>query len=122
MSTVKRYGFARHERLTRPSEFDRVCKYGQAFRTKELVIMGLPNGMSCSRLGMVVGRRLGSAVVRSRVKRLIRESFRLNKHLLSKGYDIVVVARADWKDARLATIEPHFQRFFEMLSKGEKKS
>lgn len=52
-----------------------------------------PNDLAFNRLGLSVGRRVGSAVVRSRVKRLLREAFRLEQHALPQGYDIVVVVR-----------------------------
>ena len=103
------------ERLKRKTDFDRVCKQGRAHKTKELLILSLPNETPCSRLGMVVGRRLGSAPIRSRMKRLIREGFRLNKHLLASGHDFVVIPRQDWTDLRLGAIEAHFRRVFEGL-------
>jgi ribonuclease P protein component len=105
----------RVERLKRKADFDKVCKQGRAHRTKELVVMSLPNETPCSRLGMVVGQRLGNAAIRSRMKRLIREGFRLNKHLLTSGHDIVVLPRHEWTDLRLAAIEAHFRRVFEEL-------
>jgi ribonuclease P protein component len=49
------------------------------------------------------------------MKRLIREGFRLNKHLLTSGHDIVVLPRHEWTDLRLAAIEAHFRRVFEEL-------
>ena len=115
---AKKYAFTRAERLTRKVEFDRVCKEGRAYRTAEVSILALPNGTPRSRLGLVVGRRLGGAPTRNRMKRLIREGFRLNKHLLTVGHDLVVFPRA-WTDLRLAAIEAHFRRLFETLSSGK---
>ena len=112
---AKKYAFTRAERLTRKAEFDRVCKEGRAYRAAEVSILALPNGTALSRLGLVVGRRMGGAPTRNRMKRLIREGFRLNKHLLTVGHDLVVFPRA-WTDLRLAAIEPHFRKFFEALS------
>ena len=112
---AKKYAFSRAERLTRKVEFDRVCKEGRAYRAAEVSILALPNSTPRSRLGLVVGRRMGGAPTRNRMKRLIREGFRLNKHLLTVGHDFVVFPRA-WTDLRLAAIEPHFRKFFEALS------
>ena len=114
---TKERGFSRAERLTRKAEFDRVFKEGRAYRTQEVSILAVPNNTACSRLGMVVGRRAGGAVTRNRMKRLIREGFRLNKRLLTVGHDIVVIPRG-WSDLRLSVIEEQFRRFFETLCKG----
>lgn len=51
------------------------------------------NGLADSRLGLSVGKRVGNAVARHRIKRLIREAFRLSRHELPAGADIVCVAR-----------------------------
>jgi ribonuclease P protein component len=57
------------------------------------VILLKANGLGCSRLGLVVGKKTGGAVERNRVKRRLREFFRLHKGVMAKGYDIVIVAR-----------------------------
>jgi len=53
-----------------------------------------PNSLAENRLGVSVSRKVGNSVVRSRIKRLIKEQYRLHAHLFKTGYDIVVVARA----------------------------
>ncbi len=58
-----------------------------------LVVFASPNGLDHPRLGLSVGRRVGSAVHRHRIKRLLRESFRLEMAQLPAGYDLVVNVR-----------------------------
>jgi ribonuclease P protein component len=57
------------------------------------------------RLGVTVSRKVGPAVTRNRVKRLIREAFRLNQHQLPTSWDLVVVARREAREASLIEIE-----------------
>jgi ribonuclease P protein component len=56
-------------------------------------VFALPNETGEHRLGLSIGRRLGNAVTRHRLKRRLREAFRLNRHELPGTYDFVVVAR-----------------------------
>lgn len=58
-----------------------------------IVVVARPNGLSHSRIGFSIGRKVGAAVLRHRVKRLLREAFRLDQHALPRGYDWVIVVR-----------------------------
>lgn len=66
--------------------------------------MLLPEG-SPSRLGVVTGRKIGGATIRSRARRLLRESFRLNRKHLNRPIDLVLVARNSIAEKKLATVE-----------------
>lgn len=59
-----------------------------------LAVMGKPNDLPRSRLGLSIGRRAGPATVRSRLKRLVREAFRLEQAAMPRGLDLVVSIRA----------------------------
>lgn len=65
---------------------------GQADST--MVLYARPNKLGCNRVGITVGKKLGHAVVRNRVRRRIREVYRLNEAVLTPGWDIVIVARS----------------------------
>lgn len=75
-------------------DFSKVYKCGRSYANRYLVMYILKNELDFNRLGMSVSKKVGNSVIRHRVTRLIRESFRLNEKALKKGYDIVVVARA----------------------------
>jgi len=81
------------ERLHHSSEFQHVFQGGRCFHTPCLRIHYCANGRGSSRLGLVVSRRLGKANRRNRIKRLLREVYRKQKHGLLVPVDVVLVAQ-----------------------------
>ena len=69
-----------------------------------LVLYARPNRLDCNRVGITVSKKLGHAVVRNRVRRRLREVYRLNEELFQPGWDIVVVARSRCIDADFQSI------------------
>jgi ribonuclease P protein component len=86
---------ARRERLVLGRDFTRARRRGVSAADSNLVLYACRNGLGYSRIGLSVGRRVGGAVRRNRVKRLIREAFRLAKSELPVGLDLLVVARPE---------------------------
>ena len=84
---------ARPLRLRRPFEFERVRKRGRSWTTPLLVLAVLPNDLEHNRYGFAVGRRIGGAAGRNRVKRWLRESVRELHPQLRQGHDLVYIAR-----------------------------
>ncbi len=108
-TTPPRQRFPRHLRLTRRSEFLRVLERGVRAADRRLMVRVLPNGLDHPRLGLIVSRRHGPAVRRNRLKRLLREAFRLSQHELPAGWDIVCSPQADAGD-RLAPLRASLVR------------
>lgn len=87
-----RFGLARSQRLLKPNDFEAVLRSGRRARDAYFIVAARPNDLNHARLGVTVSRRISlKAVVRNRIKRQIRESFRTSPSRLL-GVDIVVVA------------------------------
>lgn len=87
------------ERIRRKSDFARLYRDGGRIRGRYFHLVFRRNELGHSRLAVVASRKVGSAVVRNRVKRRLRELFRRNKELLREPTDLIVIARPESGDA-----------------------
>lgn len=85
--------FPRKRRLRKKEEYDRVFREGRRVHDASAMILWAPNDLAWSRLGLITGRKTGTAVRRNRARRVFREAFRLGEGGLPPGFDYVVVVR-----------------------------
>ena len=93
------------ESLKKHKDFQHVYKKGSSYANKYLVMYVLENQTEGNRLGISVSKKVGNSIVRHRLTRLIRESYRLQEDMFSSGRDIVVIARGAAKGKNYRDIE-----------------
>lgn len=93
------------ESLKKNYEFRNVYSKGKSYANKYLVMYVLENNTEKNRLGISVSKKVGNSVVRHRITRLIRESYRLHENIFNSGLDIVVIARNNASHASYQEME-----------------
>ena len=92
-SAERSFRFRPDEHLRRPADFQRVYDRRRSASDDWLIVYGCENGLPRLRLGLSVSRKFGNAVRRNRLRRLYREAFRLTRHAMPAGLDLVLIPR-----------------------------
>jgi ribonuclease P protein component len=83
------------DRLKKRYEFRQVQLSGRRIHTPHFLLVVRPNALPNTRLGITVTKKVGTAVQRNRIKRVVREVFRRNRQLFPPSHDIVFIAKRD---------------------------
>ncbi len=87
--------FGKHERIRKRRDYLRVYQNGYRVNSKNFIIILSENRSGVKRLGLTVSKKAGNSIKRNRIKRLLREFFRLNKNKFPPSQDIVIIAKKD---------------------------
>jgi ribonuclease P protein component len=99
-------------RIRKNSEFRVVYKKGKSLANKLLVLYIFRNIKKLNRTGVSVSKKVGKSVIRNKVRRLIKESYRLNNTNLKQGYDLVFIARNSAKNRSFLEIQKSMLELF----------
>lgn len=113
----KQFGLPREERVRRSSELDRIFREGRRLSERFIYVRYMPNGLGITRMAVAVPGKFGKAVRRNRAKRLFREAFRLHKHEMPRGLDIVFLPGRDWDNPPLSALEEGMTRIAGRLTR-----
>lgn len=106
------------ESLKKNRQFQFVYRNGKSYANKYLVMYVKENGLGINRIGISVSKKVGNSVVRHRVTRLVRESYRLHENVFNSGLDMVIVARPGAASVGFAEIESallHLSKLHEII-------
>ena len=93
------------ESLKKNRDFQNVYKNGKSYANKYLVMYVLENQSNKNRIGISVSKKVGNSVIRHRITRLVRESYRLQEEVFNSSLDIVVIARGNAREVGYKEIE-----------------
>jgi ribonuclease P protein component len=111
-----RFSLIKADRILKRREYIALSKTGQRIQNEHFIVIFSPNQHGRSRIGVTVTKKVGSAVKRNRIKRFVREYFRLNRHNLAGNWDINLIARRQTVDFSAEQMHRSLKNIFERLS------
>jgi len=101
--------FAKSQHLRKQAEFDQVFRVGVRVGSRYLLARVIPNAYGHARVGFAVPKGVGCIAKRNRVRRVMREAFRLHQHEVPDGVDLVLIPKRAWTDYRLGVVAPSME-------------
>ncbi|TFG37447.1 MAG: ribonuclease P protein component [Syntrophobacterales bacterium] len=109
---MKKQSFGKNERVRKRKDYLRAYQEGVRISSVNFAVILNNNGTETRRLGVTVTKKVGNAVKRNRIKRLVREFFRLNKDKLPDSHDIIVIARRDVSSLKYQDVCVELEKLF----------
>lgn len=109
------FDFKKTDKILDRSEFVKLSKQGKKVQDHYFVVLFMTGVSPCSRMGITVSKRVGNAVERNRLKRLIREWFRMNKSSAGKIYDVNIIARKTAAGLTYCQVVESLEKLFDRL-------
>lgn len=110
---MNEFVFGKGKRVIKDEEFRQIYRKGKRRHTKNFTVIVSPNSQGHTRLGLRAGKRVGSAVKRNRIKRLVREFFRLNQHRLPGSQDYLIIAKKEVNNLNYNQVFDEFSSLFD---------
>jgi ribonuclease P protein component len=111
------YGFTKEDRILKRPEFIELGSNGEKIHDRHFIIVYRPKREGRTRLGITVTKKVGPAVTRNRIKRTLREFFRLNRHQLKGHWDINIIAKHGAAAIDTGQTHASLTRIFHRISK-----
>jgi len=112
-----RFTFGKSDRILKRREFVDLSQHGRRCHNRQFIAIIRPARSDRSRLGVTVTKKVGNAVQRNRIKRLVREFFRLNRHGIAGEWDINIIAKREAAELANDQIVQSLQDLFRRISK-----
>jgi ribonuclease P protein component len=112
-----RFSFTKADRILKRHEFIALAKTGRRIQNEYFIAVFSPGRHDRSRLGITVTKKVGGAVKRNKIKRLVREFFRLNRQFLSGAWDINIIAKNQIADITSEKAYRSLQNIFKRISR-----
>lgn len=113
---MKDFSFSKKERLLSTRDFKVVYQNKRWTSNEYLSLYFLPKKESGKRIGFSIKKKIGSAVIRNKIKRILREVYRLNKYNIKDNFDFVITVRKIFPIISYKSIEPYFLKLFKKVN------
>lgn len=114
------FSLKKAERILKRAEFQRLSRQGRRIHRDHFIVIYCPNSLGELRLGVTVSKKVGHAATRNRIKRLVRERFRLSKAVFDGAYDINIIAKTGAAELSSQEITQTLEGVFREVSKDYK--
>ena len=114
-----RFSLTKADRILKRKDFIALSENGRRFQNEHFIAVFAPNQQGRSRIGITVTKKVGPAVQRNRIKRIVREYFRLNRHNLAGNWDINLIAKSQRVDLSAEQAYRSLENIFERISSDD---